>query len=190
MIILVVRMIILVARMTTPRGPVGAGGPGGPKRRHFRGPKGAHGAQFLQKVQFSVGFHFFPRPIAMDLKPQGPLWGPLGLPGAALWHGSSPQGVVLGLRQDAGQGIWSQTSCLGRMFGAPGAPWGPLEGPRHPAWAPWGPRAPRGAPAHPLGPLGAPNILPGSPGAHQGVWGAERPSFGLLPKSGCWPLAG
>ena len=88
-------MIILVARMTTPRGPVVAGGPGAPKGRHFREPKGAHGAQFLQKVQFSVGVSFFEPTHRNGLgalgaqgAPRGPVgphgapWGPLGLLGA------------------------------------------------------------------------------------------------------------
>ena len=99
MIILVVRMIILVARMTTPRGPVGAGGHEGPKGRHFRGPKGPTGRNFSKKCNFLWGFHFFPRPIAMDLGPRGPKgphgapWGPTGPPGAP-WGPLGPLGPL------------------------------------------------------------------------------------------------
>ena len=50
--------------------------------------------------------------------------------GASMWcHGSD-----LCPRQDAGQGLWLQTSCQGKMFESP---WGPKG-------TPWGPMGPRG----------------------------------------------
>ena len=94
-----VRMIILVARMTTPRGPVGAGGPGGPKGRHFRGPKGPTGRNFSKKCNFLYGFHFFRDPSQWTWGPGGPRrptgphgapWGPLG-PLGAPWDPWGPR---------------------------------------------------------------------------------------------------
>ena len=88
-----VRMIILVARMTTPHGARGAGGPEGPKGptgRHFRGPKGATGRHFSKKCNFLWGVHFLSRPIAMDLGPRGPR-GPVG-PHRAPWGPLGPRG--------------------------------------------------------------------------------------------------
>ena len=60
-------------------GPGGAGGPEGPKGptgRHFRGPKGAHGAPFFQKVQFSVGGSFFEPTHRNGLGAPWAPWGP------------------------------------------------------------------------------------------------------------------
>ena len=94
-------------------GPGGAGGPEGPKGptgRHFRGPKGAHGAPFFQKVQFSVGGSFFEPTHRNGLgapgaqgAPRGPVgphgapWGPLGPLGApwAPWGPRAPRMIIL-----------------------------------------------------------------------------------------------
>ena len=76
-----VRMIILVARMTAPHGARGA-------LRDPRGPQGAisgaQGASFFQKVKFSMGFSFFEPTHRNGLGapgakgPHGALWGPTG----------------------------------------------------------------------------------------------------------------
>ena len=63
----------------------------------YFGPKNA------KKSIFWEGFHFFPRPIAMDLGPQGPK-GPLGAP----------------------RGPWGPLGPPKGPKGAQGAPWGPL----------------------------------------------------------------
>ena len=83
-----VRMIILVARVTTTQG---AREPEGPKGRLFRGPKGPTGRHISKKCNFLWGVDFLGRPIAMDLGPRGPK-GPHGAP----WGPTGPRGAPQG----------------------------------------------------------------------------------------------
>ena len=100
MIILVVRMIILVARMTTPHrtpwGPGGARGPKGPKGAQVapRGPLGAQGAPWGPKGP--------KRAQGPPKEYPGAPWGPLGTPG-----GSGPGPGPRSLDQVHGPGPWA-----------------------------------------------------------------------------------
>ena len=133
------------------------------------------------KADFLAVFRIYPRPIAMDLGPQGPTGrqfrGRPRCPGAhgALVHGppngpSGPRGPGTG----PGTGPWSQGS-----QGAQGDPRGPRDGRSEVAQGAQGPKGPtvrpsRGRPRGP-GAHGAPvQRPPKGPRGPRGPWGPPR----------------